>query len=64
MFFGFRLNIFANKIVNLLLPLTTEDAGGCESWHTVNLIKIVKTCGIIKHCLDIQVNYGDKQKTK
>ena len=28
----FRLNIFTNKISDLLLPFGTEGAGGCESY--------------------------------
>ena len=35
--FCFRLNIFTSKILNLLLPLGTEEAGGCESYQTIEI---------------------------
>ena len=34
LFFAFRLNIFASKVSNLLIPLETEGAGRFESYPT------------------------------
>ena len=61
-FFSLTLNIFTNKISNLLLPLWVKGlrVRGRESWHTSDKVNLIKTdqtknrSGTIKHCLDIQ----------
>ena len=48
-FFVFRLNIFTNKISNLLLPLEAEGAWGFESYITIEIFDLIYLWITISH---------------